>query len=338
MFPEFCSLRKNLSENLHGFNMHNHKRRLLLEGYDLIAKLGRPLKTFKLQEVEKTFGSWEEYAKQTCPYFPKVNLYKNLVAVDQMISTANSSLENNIPKIIDKDVLSWTNNGLVPKMRKAGRERVASLSLAPLFAKIKILADIGLQIPEIKNLMFIFGRYKNLQKILCSKCNSTLEGFSLTNDKALCVRCTLAASYPNHDSFIAVFDVLKLLKEVLPKKPLAISYRDLWVWSHEQDCIIKAKNGKVYNYGSQKLIPDYFIGKSLEFRKEIIGFLVRLRELQSHNLSLPDLKKAIDREHSTGQQIALCRDCGKLFDYTILEEQNIVCEQCATEVVYNHCL
>lgn len=186
--------------------------------------------------------------------------------------------------------------------------------------------------------MSIFGRYKNLSTAQCVHCDQLLKGFVGHKhiDAIFCLHCAdHKKNESNSEYLLDELSVLDALAHFYPEKPMAISSSDLWLWSYDQDWTVTAKNGKKYSYGSRKLIPSDFKDGKL-YKKEIIPFLIRLRELQLYDLSLVELKKAIDIECRTQKRIALCRDCGACLDYVFLDNPEPICEKCADSIVYNH--
>ena len=130
-------------------------------------------------------------------------------------------------------------------------------------------------------------------------------------------------------------EIVNAMAKIFPKKPLAISQSDLRNWSWDGHSTMKA-NGRIYDYGNRQLIPESLkIKGTNEYKPEIIQFLIRLRELQCHNLNIKEIKEIIDIEQKSRRTVALCRDCGQIFDYFV-EKAESVCMKCIEDVVYNH--
>lgn len=137
-------------------------------------------------------------------------------------------------------------------------------------------------------------------------------------------------------------EVVEAISKVYPDKPLAVTVRDLRGWSYEHaGRTVMGANGYPYKYGPRHLIPiEFKVPGKLEFKPAVIDVILRIRELQGHNLKLPRVREILHEELRVGRKRLLCRDCGEDLKAFVPKGSKAegLCAQCADNVCYNHAI
>jgi hypothetical protein len=133
-------------------------------------------------------------------------------------------------------------------------------------------------------------------------------------------------------------EVLEEIERIVPNL-LRITKSELKTWTYCGCATVMSKAGVAYKYASRRFIPDNLkVDGRRAYYREIIPFLLRLKELQLLTLSVEEIQAVLEIERKTGKRVALCRDCGANLGYLVDPENDhkAVCDKCAEKVVYNH--
>lgn len=328
------------------------RQAMVVSGIRAVIEKGRDVSSvdfvdftgFNEKDIVQTFGSWARYHEEICPDLPQTKIYENLITMEEFVNRINGILTRNISEVTEREIRLWAVSGgpeIIPRARTAGRVGMYSSTLIPLACRIKVLHALGFTLNEIHKYLVVFGKYKPMEAAVCSVCHVVANSFTVTsNTSCVCSSCETGHSDAEYGRMkvLTYNEVIAACAKVYPSKPLAISTRDLREWTYSTLQVeVPGKNGRVYIYGQRKLIPDAMkIEGKRAYYENVVPLLIRIRELQLHNLNLEDIRNITNTERKTGKRIVLCRDCGK--NLNLLSNTNIeaVCNECHEKVVYNH--
>ena len=299
--------------------------KLVLEKGRQIVKSDLPSGILTEDAVIETFGSWTDFSEEISPKMPEVKTRRHLVPPEQLLSIVNGHAVNSeasmaVKKVTEKDFGVWASAGIFPRGFRSGRKGMYSLTLAPLAKRIRFLLDKGLSLAEVKEFMKIDGGYRNLTDAACKEHGTSL-GFKVMNG-AKCLCGSHGKAKKLNRKKISVAAAVDEINKKIRNPHFHVTIRDMRRWTYD--------DGAAMN---QKLVPDRLkVPGERAYLVGIVDFVVRIRELQSYNRKVEEIREILESEYRTGNCRALCHDCGEVLPgYT---EGHAVCNGCASSVVY----